>query len=307
MSAGWVAGSVRGRLLTRRRLGRAGARRIAQCSHELDRAVGLVAGSTYGRNVRVGAELGDARRGVGAVCLWHLRVLAGWLPPRGGDVVRVFASRFEMVNIGDRLGALRGASVPEPYRLGGLALAWPRVASASTADGVRHALTASVWGDPGTEEWAQGMVALEARWANWLGDRVPGAGEWAAGAAALVLARLVASGDRIPPAALVDLRRQLGRRWEQVSTVTDLAGGLPRSAAWVLEGVTGSDDLWLAEGRWWRRVDRDAAATLRGARPGPAVAGAAAARLVADAWWVQAALEAAAWGPAGLEAFDAVA
>ena len=55
------------------------------------------------------------------------------------------------------------------------------------------------------------------------------------------------------------------------------------------------------------RVDRDAASLLRAGRPGPAMAVAAAARLVADAWRVQAALEAAAWGRPGLEIFDAVA
>jgi hypothetical protein len=67
------------------------------------------------------------------------------------------------------------------------------------------------------------------------------------------------------------------------------------------------EDLWRAEGRWWERVDRDAAAMLRGGRPGRPTVAAAAARLTADVWRTQAALEAAAWGAAGIGAFDAVA
>jgi hypothetical protein len=234
-------------------------------------------------------------------------VLAGWLPPRGGEVVRVVAARFELANVAERMTELEGATVPEPFRMGTLALAWPRVAVAPTAEDVRAALGASPWGDPGSPDRAAVMVALEARWATWLGERVPGAATWGAGAAALMAARAIAGGGALGPGATGDLRRQLGRGWEAATTLPGLAAALDRAAAWVLDGVATPEDLWLAEGRWWRRVDRDAAATLRSARPGPAAVGAAAARLLADAWRVQAALEAAAWGPAGLEAFDAVA
>ena len=98
-----------------------------------------------------------------------------------------------------------------------------------------------------------------------------------------------------------------GRRGRPPAISRELAARLPLSAAWLLEGVEAPADLWQVEGRWWRRLDRDAAATLRAGRTGPAAVAAAAATLVSDAWRTQAALEAAAWGLTGLEAFDAVA
>jgi len=306
VSAGWVAGSVRGKLLTRRRLGAAGARRVA-ASGGTDAAVGLLARSPYGRDVHDGSSADEARRAVGAGCLWHLRVLAGWLPPTGGELVRVFAAPFELANIADRLAGFAGAEVPPPFPMGGLAVAWPRAATAATATELRAALAASAWGDPGTTAWPEASIALTARWASWLADAVPGAGAWSAGAAALLAARLLAVGSQVPPAAGRDLRRQLGDGWESAASLIDLRGRVPRSAAWALADVVGPDDLWGAEGRWWQRVDRDAATTLRAARPGPEAAAAAAARLAADAWRAQAALEAAAWGPAGVEVFDALA
>jgi hypothetical protein len=306
VSAGWVAGSVRARLLTRRRLGRAGARAVAAAGGT-DAAVALLADSPYGRDVRAGMPADAARRAVGSVCLWHLRVLAGWLPPHGGEVVRVFAGRFELANIADSLVAMTGRQVPEPYTLGALGVAWPRVAAASTGQEVRAALAGSAWGDPGTATWPDAAVPLEARWAGWLADAIVDAPVWATGAAALVVARQLAVARPVPQAAMADLRRQLGRNWESATDLPGLAARLPRRGTWVLDGVDSPEGLWRAEGRWWQRVDGDAAATLRGARPGPDVAAAAAARLVVDVWRAQAALEAAPWGRTGVGTFDALA
>ena len=304
MSAGWVAASARGRLLARRRLGTVGAEELAHAG-SLAAATARLAASPYGRSVAAGMTLDDAQRAVGAVCLWHLRVLAGWLPPPGDDAVRVFAGRFELVNIADRLARLAGAPVAAPYAMGSLGVAWPRVNAAVTAQEVRAALAGSVWGDPGPLEGPDVALALEARWARWLGDSLPDQPAWADGAAALVAASTLAAGRRLPAAAAGDLRRRLGTGWETAPDVAALRARLPRSAAWVLED--GRRQLWPAEGRWWRRVDREAGAVVRRGRAGRLMVAAAAAQLVADAWRVQAALEAAAWGPAGIEAFDAVA
>lgn len=305
MSAGWVAGSVRGRLLTRRRLGAAGAREVA-ASRGAEPAVELLARSPYGREIRAGDDPEHAWRALGSVCVWHLRVLAGWLPPRGGGAVRVFAARFELDNIVDRLAALGGAPTVSPYDLGTLGVAWPRLAAAPSAEALRAALATSPWGDPGSVRQPAVSAALQGRWASWLAA-VPGGADWGAGAAALVLARLIATGEEVPPPLWTELRRQLGSDWQGVGDVAALTDRLPPGARWVLAGLDTVDDLWPADGRWWRRVDRDAAAILRTARPGPAVAAAAAARLVADVPMARAALEAAAWGEQGLEAFDAVA
>lgn len=304
MSAGWVAGSVRGRLLTRRRLGATGARAVAAAGSE---AVAQLAVSPYGRDVRPEMAMDTARRAIGSVCVWHLRVLAGWLPPRGGAVVRVFAGRFELENIGCRFASLAGETVPDPYALGALAVVSPRLAVISTAEEVRLALAGSAWGDPGTTDWALASRALETHWAGWLADAVPDGSEWAAGSAALVAARHIAENSQVMPSAAVVLRRLLGPGWESASDLAELVAVLPAVGRWVLEGMHTGEDLWSAEGRWWERVDRDAAATLRTGRTGPAAAAAAAARLVADARLAQAALEASAWGSTGMAAFDAVA
>lgn len=306
MSAGWVAGGVRGRLLCRRRLGMAGARAIATAG-SAGEAVAALARSPYGHHVRTDMSTAQARRAIGAVCLWHLRVLAGWLPPRAGEVVRVFAGRFELVNIGDRIAALSGEAPPPPYELGALAVAWPRVAAASTPQGVREALAGSVWGDPRSLDWPSVEATLHARWARWLADTDADTSVWAAGAAALVAAQLLVAGTAVAGTARADLRGQLGAAWEAATDLPTLADRLPRAAAWVLDGIDEPSDLWRAEGAWWQRVDLDAARTLRQGRPGRRTAAAAAAQLSADAWRAQAALEAGAWGAAATEAFDAVA
>jgi len=273
-------------------------------SGSLDQAVVDVARSPYGRDVRPGMSLTEASRAVAAVCLWHLRVLAGWLPPRSADAARVFAARFEIANVGDRLAELAGLMVPTAHELGALAVAWPRVAAAPSADEVRAVLSASAWGDPGSVDWPTVEAALDARWSAWLADAGPSA--WAGGAAALVAARSLALGVRLLPGARTDLGRLVGSAWETARDLRELRAALPASASWVLDQVEEPGELWRADGTFWRRVDDDASASLRQGRAGPAVPVAAAARLVVDARRLEAALEAAAWGPEGLEAFDAV-
>ena len=305
MTAAWVASSVRAKLLARRRLGAAGARALAVAGTP-EAAVDALSRSVYARDARQGQGVEDAGRAVGSVCVWHLRVLAGWTPPHGADVVRVFAARFELANIADRFGELAGGVARPPYELGALAVVSPRLAGARTPDEVRDALASSAWGDPGAAVWPAAAAALESRWANWLAAAVPWAPGWAAGWAALVAARLLATGERASAQAVREIQRELGPGWEGATDVAGLAGRLPRPAVWALAGLTGDEDVWRGEGRWWRRVDEEAAMTLRSARPGPAVAAAAAARLTADAWRVAAAIEAAAWGEQGREAFDAM-
>ncbi len=309
MSAGWVAGGVRGRLLVRRRLGRAGARAVAGAV-STEAAVALVAESPYGHRVEPGMSVENASRAVGAVCLWHLRVLAGWLPPRGGDVVRTFAARFELSDIGDRLVSLTPPVEPPPvpFDHGALGIAWSRVAAASSPDEIRVALARSAWGDPGATDWPSVAPALDARWATWLAAASPpDMDHWALGAATLVAARAIETGRALPAAAATDVRRLIGHQWEGARDLGALASSVPRAGAWVLEGIGEPGDRWRAESRWWQRVDRDAADTLRTARPGPALAAASAARLVADMRRTRSALEAVRWGANGLAVFDAVA
>ena len=100
----------------------------------------LVAASPYGRDVDAGMDLVDAERGVRATALWHLRVLAGWLPPGGSDVVRMLAGGHEIANVEAHVAELAGAPHIVPFDLGALGTAWPRVQAARSISEVRAAL-----------------------------------------------------------------------------------------------------------------------------------------------------------------------
>ena len=43
-------------------------------------------------------DLGSAQRAIAETALWHVRVLAGWMPPRGIELVRILAAWFELAN-----------------------------------------------------------------------------------------------------------------------------------------------------------------------------------------------------------------
>src|SRR5215207_8585508 len=126
MTAGWVAVSVRARAMTSRRLGRDGARRLA-AGGSIEDAVAALARSTYGHDVRGGQTLTEAQRAVVDTTAWNLRVLAGWSPREGVGILRVLVAGLEVFNTLDHLRRLSGEQAPPPYRLGGLATAWPRL------------------------------------------------------------------------------------------------------------------------------------------------------------------------------------
>ena len=151
MSASLVAGSVRGRALAGRRLGRDGIGRLRECSG-LEEAIGLLTTSVYGRQLEPEMDAEEVEYEIGATGLWHLRVLAGWLPPRGVEAVRPFTMWFEMSNILAHVIALaRGERPAGPvrYTVGRLGTAWGRVERSGSLEDVRRALAASDFGDPG--------------------------------------------------------------------------------------------------------------------------------------------------------------
>ena len=296
MSAGWVAATVRARALARRRLGPQSTEAVGRAA-DLGEALDAMSRSSYAEALRGCTTPAGARRAVAGAALWNLRVLAGWLPPGGADVLRVAAGWYELANIEDRWAALEGAVVPPPFELGALAAAWPRAGRALTAGELRAALAASPWGDPGTAEPGLAGIVLRLAWARRLATALPSSEPWAAGQAALMAAVLVGSGatGELPPAAASTARRLLGPGWGQAATVADLAARLPRPAAWALAGVEGPDDLWRAQLRWWERVEADGLGRRAEAvRPGPEPVVGIAMALVADAWRVGAALDRAA-------------
>jgi hypothetical protein len=249
--------------------------------------------SAYGERVAEGEDLAHAERGIAQTLLWHLRILAGWLPAAGAGLVRTLAARFEMENIDARMAALAAdGREPPPFALGGLASAWPRLEQARTSEGLRAAIADSVWGarpEPSGEELP---LALRAAWARRVQEAAPEAGDWIAGACALLVARELFLG--IGDAHAQQLRRLPGIREPalQAASLEELRAVLPASAAWALAGTRGAADLWRAELRWWRRVEGDAGVLVRGRDPRAAVLGAVA-LLAADARRTVSALAAA--------------
>jgi hypothetical protein len=303
----WVAGSVRARHLLARRLGRRRARALAT-SPSLDDGLAVLEGTAYGRRVHAGMSLAEAQRAIVATALWHMRILAGWLPPGGVRTVRALAGWFELANIEDRLRYIAGEDVPAPFELGGLATAWPLLAGAQSPREVRAGLVGSAWGDPGTGDPGEMGLALRLSWARRVSQAVPEAGGWASGAVALVLAREMFAADR-PPGALAALRPPgVGSAWPRASSPPALEALLPREAARALEGIEDADGLWRAEVAWWRGVEEDAGRLAGGGHMGrPTVVGCVA-LLGVDARRTAGALEAAAraGAPAALAVVDEI-
>jgi hypothetical protein len=311
MSVGWVAASVRARAMAQRRLGVASARALAG-RPSLDTALEVLADSPYGHDVQPRQSLAQAQHAVAATLLWHVRVLAGWVPRGDSRVLRILAGGFELANIDERLREVSGGPAAPTFRLGGLATAWTNLAGATSAAEMRRLLAQSAWGDPGSDAADDVRLGLRLSWAVRTAGQVPLARTWAAGAAALAAARpLLVEGTRIPPETALVGMPLLGARWHEARSLAEYRAGLPPEARWALARIEDPGDLWRAESAWWGRVTTDGFALLR--RPvttSEPVLGALAV-LATDAWRVRAALEVAARGgtstPGAMEAFDAVA
>lgn len=302
----WVAGTVRARSLARRRLG-AGAARGLAASASLEDATAALAATPYRHGVRAGQDLAGAQRGATLTLLWHLRVLAGWLPREGGRMLRLLAGWFEIANVDDLLQQLAGRQAEEPLPLGALATAWPRCAHVRSPAELRATLATSPWGDPGGETAREVQLGMRLSWAARL-SRLHRAAPWAAGAAALLVAReRFAAGRDLPATPQGQATRLLGRDALAATSLVELQRRLPDPAGWVLAGIEDPMDLWRAEGGWWSRVERDGFELLGAGGFGAAPVLGAVAVLSADAQWVRAALELAARGGRPLEVFDALA
>jgi hypothetical protein len=312
VSAGWVAAVVRVRALTGRCPGRAGAREIA-ASTSLGDALHRLAGTPYGRYARATVTLPEAQRAVAATLLWHLRVLAGWLPRGGARLLRPLVSGFEIANVASRL-PVRGdpgtgpeAATWQPYRLGALETAWRSLERAATPAELRAALAASPWGDPGAETpWAL-ITGMRMAAARRTAAVVPSARHWAQGRAALLTARERFVQQRSLPAPVRrDAVALLGSHAVDAASFADFRDSLPSTARRVLEDVEGPGELWRAEAHWWRTLHQDGSAALRDGRHGSRTVVGAVAVLSVDAWRVRAALESAARGGRPLEEWDAL-
>jgi hypothetical protein len=295
VSVAWVAGALRGRDLARRRLGDEGVERLA-AKASLGDALAFLSTSSYGHRIRLDLDLAGAQRALAETSLWHLRVLAGWLPARGVQSLRALAAWFELRDIESHAWAIAagGRWHETPLPLGALATVWPRVAPTGTLRDLRIVLTHSTWGDPGGDQLPDILLGLRLGWARAMRAVVPGVPEWGDGALTLALAR-----TRFSPSSPVDRRMpprvaELGTEWSRTTDLAAFARAVPLSGRWVLREAREPPDLWRAERSWWMRVDREAARLVRTPQLGRTVVMAAATLLVTDCWRTQAALEQAA-------------
>ncbi|WKX69018.1 V-type ATPase subunit [Streptomyces sp. XD-27] len=307
VSAGWVAGVTRARAMLSRCAGAEGVREVA-AAPTLDDALRYLAGTAYRHDLDPQVSPAQAQRAVGAALLWHLRVLAGWQPRRGADVVRLLAAGFEIANTEGHLRALSDAESAEParpYRLGALSTAWPRLARTRSPAELRAVLATSAWGDPGGDTPAAVATGMRVSASVRTAAAVPEAARWAAGRLALLVAReTFLLGRRMTRHAARGVARLLGPRAVEAASYPDFRQCLPDTARWALEGVDDVADLWRAEARWWERLERDGRDLLHVSRQSSAPVTGAVAVLSADAWRVRGALELAARGGGSWEAFD---
>ena len=287
MSTAWVAASVRARALARRRLGAAGARRLAG-SESVEQAVATLADTPYGHDVGAVDDIETAQHAVASSLLWNIRVLGGWVPRTGVPALRALAAAFEVANIDEHRRALRGERSGPLFRMGSFATAWPRIAATTSLTDLRECLRTSAWGDPGSDADRVVHLYLRVAWAARVAATVPLTEPWMRTTVGLLLTRHHLITRRpIPPA---------------VQRVAD-----PLVGADYLPVGDDLRQLWRAESSFWRDVEHDAFAALRGSSFDMRPTVAALALLAVDAWRVRAALETAAGQHDDLELYDAVA
>ncbi|MEV4069815.1 V-type ATPase subunit [Nonomuraea fuscirosea] len=285
MSGAWVAGATRARALVRRRLGAARVRRLAR-SGSFEAAVTALSAGPYGHDVRPGLNPGQAQHAVAATLMWHTRVLAGWVPRQGADVLRLLARWFEIANV-DAL--LHGSNVR--FDQGALATSWTRLSQAGTPQALRAALASSAWGDPGGDAPREIQLGMRLSWAANVAETLDPALPWAAGAAALLVAReRFLERSELNPQASARVTALLGAEAPHAPSLPGLAACLPVTASWALEGLDEPEDLWRGEIRCWQRIDHDGRALLAGSAFTLEPVIGALAVLAADAWRTRAAL-----------------
>lgn len=307
MSARWTAGAVRARAIARRRAGPAVARDCATAA-DVPEALHILRTTTYSRRLFPDMDLGAAEHAIEATLLWNVRVLAGWQPRAGADLLRVAVCGYEAANIVGRLRELRGNPPGTPFELGALTTVWPRVRQASAPVSIRAALAASPWGDPRAEDPAPVAFYLRMAGALRLAALGPQAARWAAADAAVALGREKYLAERpVGQAAAAVAARLLGHAASRAPSWAEYVQRLPRDARWALDRVASPEDLWQAEAACRRRAEDDSQELLRGGGLDAKPVLAAATLLSVDAWRIRAALESAARSGRAAEVFDAVA
>lgn len=308
MNADWVAVSVRARSMAQRRVG-AGASREMAAQPSLERALSRLQESSYAQRLSGAPGLVAAERAILETVLWHLRVLGGWLPASGTALARAAAGVLEIENIVALANQLAGGPrAPEPYRLGALATAWPRLRSAGSSEELATILRATAWGDVGAAGLGPLRDALIVAWARRLAAVAPPARSWGGAVCVLTAARIrIVDGAVRAQPVLNLLSPVLGSSWQAAAGMAEFSSSLPPSLRAVVLGIESPKELWRAEARQCAAVERDGFRLLRSSMPGRDVVLGAISVLAIDAWRVRAALAAAAAGAGSSEMLDEAA
>ena len=306
MSSSWVAASVRAKLLSSRRLGTAGARELAT-SPSFAAALERLVASPYGHDVAAGMKLEEAQAAIASTLLWHIRVLAGWLPPGGGELMRSLAAWFEIANVRGRLAFFASGERQAVFELGSLATAWPALSETTSLEELHQVLKHTAWSGAGGETAGALVAGMQLRWAGRLLDAMPFASSWITAATALFLARLLFLTDEPHSAAGSTPIPGFSPGWQTARSIDELAAAAPPEAAWVLADLREPRQLWMGERRWWQRVSHDATEAIVRLANSPRTVVSAVVLLAADAWRTRAALSACAGKGRSLEVLDALA
>ena len=284
MSGDWIAGSVRARALAARADQNVAA--AVAASPGLGAAIAMLRATGWVRDIDAQTPLLTAERRVASSLLWRLRVLAGWLPSEGVEMIRACASWFEIRNVEDRIVYLAGGRAEAPFDLGRLGIISRSLQSTGSAGDIRRLLSTSAWGDPGAEDAYSVRIWMRHRWHRRVRDVHPKLRIWADAAAWLLVVRERLAG-RAGAELLASTRPVLPSHWQWV-TATSWSG----------------TDLWSAEERWWAQLREEGALLLHSpvASSKPVVG--ALAILTAAAHEFASALESASSAPAeeGLDA-----
>ena len=308
MKSDWVAACVRARSMAQRRVGAGSSLELA-AEPTLAAALAALAPTYYAERLHGVSNLAAAERAISETVLWQLRVLAGWLPGTGTALARATAGTFEIENIVALAHQLDGGTAAaEPYRLGALATAWPRLGQADSRERLAALLRTSAWGDVGGGGPGQLRAALTVSWVRRLAAVAPPAQQWRGVACVLAAARsLGPDGVSAAPQLLHLLRPVLGREWEGTRNIADFRASLPPSLQKVVRDLVSPQELWRVEARVHGQVEADGFRLLHDSLPGPDVVLGAIVVLSIDAWRVRAALAAAASGAGQSEVLDEAA
>ena len=235
-------------------------------------------------------------------------------------MARVFGSPLELANIERHVvGFTRATSEraplvgPDPagqqgVSLGSLGIAWPRLVMATDVHQVRQALGRSVWGDPGSDDVNAMMLGLRLSWLRRLQRLLPSQTDFCTGAAAVLVAtERYGYQRRTSEVVARDLRRMIGHRWTEATSLEQFLNALPAPASWPFESVTTPFDLWQAELAVAARAAQLGTAGIKTTRPNRETMAAIMMAFLVDLWRVTAAIEMAGRTRQPSEVLDAVA